>query len=166
MQTGSPSENERSSLPTATEIRRLRDEHISLAAERLTTAIGKRLWRFQWEGELGFDDLLLDPSDEKALIISRLSERDLIKVIHMIEENMDAAGYCYDVDLVKYKEHPFFHIRYFSELKTQEDVEEVSGRGSEELASLFDSDSETGSSVSEEEVTTSSPEDLLVAWDM
>ena len=154
----SPLENEKSSLPTATEIRRLRDEHISLTAERLTIAVGKRLWRFQWDGELGFDDLSLDPSDERALIISRLSERDLEKVVHMIEDNMDAAGYRYDVDLVKYKEHPFFHIRYFSELKTEEDVEELVENGS---------DSDASSDVSEsEDAASSSAEDLLVAWDI
>lgn len=165
MQEQNPLENDRSSLPTATEIRRLRDEHISLTAERLTAAVGKRLWRFQWDGELGFDDLLLEPSDERALIISRLSERDLEKVLHIMEDNMDAAGYRYDVDLVKYKEHPFFHIRYFSELKTEEDVEAPVGKNTREVASFFDSDSSSDVSVSEEEATPST-EDLLVAWDM
>lgn len=99
-------------LPTHSQIRELRRDHIALAASRLARVIGRGLMSLQWVGILTFDDLALDPEDTRATVISRLSEKDMREVIKVIEGKLHKAGYCYDFDLMKYDSKPYFQITY------------------------------------------------------
>jgi len=133
----------------------------------LIDVIGKRLLSLQWAGSLTFEDLAIEECDERAVIVSRLGENDLRKVVLRMERRLGESGYCHDIELTKYDTVPHFRFTYLIELLDDDSTDEVSSAG--ELCDSEDSDDDSWQPDARSDSTAETDEnksvDLLGGWD-
>jgi hypothetical protein len=112
---------ERPVFPTAQNLRKMIASHVRATAQKLLDIIGQRLWDLQWSGQICFHDIPFPEDAEKdRLIVSRMSEKDVRKVVELVQDHLDECGYEYDFEVQKFEEHPHFRIYYWIDLQEAE----------------------------------------------
>jgi hypothetical protein len=109
---------ERTGFPTAQSLRKMIATHVRATSEKCLNIIGQRLWDLQWSGQISFHDLPFPEESEKdRLIVSRMSEKDVRRVVALVQDHLDDCGYEHDFEVQKYEEHPHFRIYYWIDLQ-------------------------------------------------